>query len=203
MDNVVTIYHGGSVNKDEFGFVSFVGMHTVTVIFDDRPLFSELSGRARDELHCNSNEDAISIKGVLHYGKPGQCFRRLIPIASEDVWEKYVKTVMKTEFQCLDLVVRKLSIDHIPHAYSPPREFSPEQGNPVPCDPPLPNHEVDVKDVVEVPDTQSATNGVGICPDVGAKCQTENVVMTPHGIPLIQNHPSKCRSNNFSVLIHP
>jgi hypothetical protein len=44
MDNVVTLYHGGSVEEDEFGNVSFVGMQRVPVIFDDRPLFSELFG---------------------------------------------------------------------------------------------------------------------------------------------------------------
>ena len=65
MDNVVTLYHGGSVEEDEFGNVSFVGMQRVPVIFDDRPLFSELFGRARDELKCNSNEDAILVEGVL------------------------------------------------------------------------------------------------------------------------------------------
>jgi len=42
----------------EFGNVSFDGMQRVPVIFDDQPLFSELFGRARDELKCNSNEDA-------------------------------------------------------------------------------------------------------------------------------------------------
>jgi hypothetical protein len=50
--------------KDEFGNISFDGMHKVPLIFDDRPLFSEVFGRARDELHCNSNEDAIlSLRG--------------------------------------------------------------------------------------------------------------------------------------------
>jgi len=48
MDNVVTLYHGESVEEDEFGNVSFVGMQRVLVIFDDRSLFCELFGRARD-----------------------------------------------------------------------------------------------------------------------------------------------------------
>jgi hypothetical protein len=71
MDNVVIMFHGGSVEEDEFGIVSFDGMHRVPLIFDDRPLFSEVFGRARDELQCNSNEDAISVEGVLYYGKLG------------------------------------------------------------------------------------------------------------------------------------
>jgi hypothetical protein len=129
MDNVVTMYHGGSVKKDEFGNVSFVGMHRVPLIFDDRPLSSELFGRARDELHCNLNEAAILIEGVLHYGKLGRIFRQLLPIACEGDWEKYVKTVVKNEFQCLDLLVRKLLIDPTPHVHSPPNEHSPRMGS--------------------------------------------------------------------------
>jgi hypothetical protein len=48
----------------------------VPLIFDDRLSFSELLGRARDELHWNSNEDAISVQGLLHYGKSDQTFGR-------------------------------------------------------------------------------------------------------------------------------
>jgi hypothetical protein len=107
------------VEEDQFGNVSFVGMQRVLVIFGDRPLFSELMGSARDELKCNSNEDAILVEGVLHHDRSGTIFKRLVPIASEAQWDKYVKTVMKNEFQCLDFVVRKLSNDPTPHGYSP------------------------------------------------------------------------------------
>jgi len=197
MDNVVTVHHGGSVEEDEFGNISFVGMHRVSLIFNDRPLFSELFRRARDELHCNSNEDTISVEGVLHYGygKSGRIFRRLLPIACQGDWEKYVKTVMKNEFQCLDLLVRKLSTDRIPHVYSPPnghsphRGFSPAHENLAPYDPSLRNREGNMEDVVIVPDAQSASNEVGICPDVGAECRTDDVITTPKEIPLTQNHP--------------
>ena len=104
---------------------------------------------------------------------------------------------MKNEFQCLDLVVRKLSNDPTPHGYSspngnsPPRGFSPEPENPAPSDPPLPNHEVDVEDVVLVPDAQSALNEVGVCPDVRAEYWSDDGVATPREISLTQNHPSK------------
>ena len=107
------------MEEDEFGNVSFVGMQRVSVMFDDRSLFFELFGSARDELQCNSNDDAISVEGVLHYGKSGCIFRRSVLILSESQWDKYVKTVMKNEFQCLDLVVRKLSNNLTPHGYSP------------------------------------------------------------------------------------
>ena len=69
---------------------------------------------------------------------------------------------MKNEFQCLDLVVRKLSNDPIPHGYSPPNVHSPLHGlsptpeNLAPSEPLLPNREVDVEDALVVPDAQSA-----------------------------------------------
>lgn len=33
-----------------------------------------------------------------------------------------------------------------------------------------------MEDVVIVPDAQSASNEVGICPDVGAECRTDDVL---------------------------
>ena len=86
------------MEEDEFANVSFVGMQRVPVIFDDRPLICELFGTARDELKCNSNEDVILVEGVLHHGRSGTIFRRLVLIASETQWDKYVKTIMKNEF---------------------------------------------------------------------------------------------------------
>jgi hypothetical protein len=71
--------------QDEFGNVSFDGMHRVPLLFDDQPLFSEVFGRAHDELQYNSNEDAISVEEVLHYGKSGQIFRWLVKIVMKNV----------------------------------------------------------------------------------------------------------------------
>jgi hypothetical protein len=59
------------MEEDVFSNASFVGMQMVPHMFDDRSLFSELFGRARDEVHCNSIEDDISLEGVVHYGKSG------------------------------------------------------------------------------------------------------------------------------------
>ena len=64
---------------------------------------------------------------------------------------------MKNEFQCLDLVVCKLSKEPAP-VYSPPNcqpplgGFLPESDNTTPSALPLPTHEVGVEDVVVVPD---------------------------------------------------
>ena len=69
------------MEEDEFGNIRFVGMQRMLVIFDDRPLFCELFGRAHDELKCNLNEDTILVEGILHHGRPGTILRRLVPIA--------------------------------------------------------------------------------------------------------------------------
>ena len=90
-----------------------------------------------------------------------------------------------------------MSNDPTPHGYSPPNGHSPphgfslEPGNLAPSDPPLPNREIDVEDVVLVPDAQSIPNEVGVCPDVRAEYRFNDGVATPQEIPLTQNHPSK------------
>jgi hypothetical protein len=83
MDNVGTLYHGGNVEEDVYGNVSFDGMKKVAMIFDDKPLLSEIFARACDELHCNSNDLGISVEWLLHYGKSGNIFQQLISIGSQ------------------------------------------------------------------------------------------------------------------------
>jgi hypothetical protein len=159
MDKLVTIFHGGSVEEDVYGNVSFDRIKKVTVIFEERLSFSEIFARACDEFHCNSNDPGISVEGLVHHGGSGIIFRRLISIGSEDDWVKYVKIVMKNEFQCLDLVVRKLSIDPVRHVCSPLVGLPPELPNASPSEAPLPNHP---EEVLVVADVQSATNEVEI-----------------------------------------
>ena len=116
-------------------------------------------------------------------------------------WDKYVKTVMKSEFQCLDLVVRKLSKEAAPLVYSPPNcqpplgGFSPEQDNPAPSAPPFPSHEVGVEDVVVVSDAQSSLNEVGICVGSVGAGSLET--------PMTQSIPCKWRSYTFHFIIIP
>jgi hypothetical protein len=42
MDTLVTLYHGGSVEEDVYGNVSFDGMEKVMVMFDERPSFGQI-----------------------------------------------------------------------------------------------------------------------------------------------------------------
>jgi hypothetical protein len=42
MDTLVTLYHGGSVEIDAYGNVSFDGMKIVTMLFDERPSFDNI-----------------------------------------------------------------------------------------------------------------------------------------------------------------
>ena len=55
------------------------------VLFNDRPSFSEMVARAREELHClGDNDDGIAVEGVLHIGSPPNILRRMIPIGCAD-----------------------------------------------------------------------------------------------------------------------
>ena len=77
MDNLVTIYHGGTVECDRYGYVEFVDMQSMPVLFNDRPSFSEMVARAREKLHClgDDDDDGITVEGVLHLGSPPNILR--------------------------------------------------------------------------------------------------------------------------------
>ena len=82
MDNLVSIYHGGTVERDRYGYVEFVEMQSVPVLFNENPSFSELVVRAQEELHCHgvNDDDGIAVEGVLHLGSPPNILRKMIPI---------------------------------------------------------------------------------------------------------------------------
>ena len=114
----MTIYHGGTVECDRYGYVEFVDMQSVPVLFNDRPSFSVMVARSREELHClGDDDDGIVVEGVLHLGSPPNILRRMIPIGCADQWENYVRSVMKSQLQCLDVVVHRVLVDPIPHGF--------------------------------------------------------------------------------------
>ena len=92
----MTIYHGGTVESDRYGYVEFVDMESVPVLFNDRPSISEMVARDRKELHC-LGDDGIAVDGVLHLGSPLNIFRRMISIGCADQWENYVRSAMKSQ----------------------------------------------------------------------------------------------------------
>jgi len=156
------------VKLEWYSNVDFIGMQMVPLIFDSRLTFSELTASVREELGWNSHEEAVPFEGVLQNGKMGQVYyRRLLTIASEIQWEKFVKTVKNNEIPGLDVVVRKLRTDPRPLVCSPPRnwslpcrEVSPAQDIPAPNDPPpIGDHATHMQDTVVVPDAESAPNG--------------------------------------------
>jgi len=83
MDNLVNIYHGGTVERDRYGYIEFIDMQSVPVLFNEKLSFSELVARARDELHCH-DDDGIAVEGVLHLGSPPNILRKMIPIGCVD-----------------------------------------------------------------------------------------------------------------------
>jgi hypothetical protein len=120
MDNLVSIYHGGSVERDRFGYVEFFEMQSVPTLFNEKPSFSELVARAREEQHYHGDDDdGIAVEGVLHLGSVPNILRNMIPIGCADQWENNVRSAMKSQLQSLDVVVRWVVLDRIPHGFSP------------------------------------------------------------------------------------
>ena len=56
----MTIYHGGTVESDRYGYVEFLDMQSVPVLFNDRPSFSDMVARDREELHCLGDDGHCS-----------------------------------------------------------------------------------------------------------------------------------------------
>jgi hypothetical protein len=86
MNNLVSIYHGGTVERDRYRYVEFVEMQCVPVLFNEKPSFSELVARAREELYCHGDDDddGIAVEGVLHLGSPPNILRKMISIECAD-----------------------------------------------------------------------------------------------------------------------
>jgi hypothetical protein len=189
MDTLVTLYHGGSVEEDVYGNVSFYGMKKVIVMFDERPSFGQIFARACEEISCNLNDPRISIQSLLSHVTSEIVVRHLISIASEDDWVKYVRIVKMIVPPCLDVVVRNLSFSHS----AAPVGLSPQMPNASRSEAPLTELP---EEVVVVPDAQSAPNEFKISRPVRGVCGASNPVVPPQEIPLthdpIQDHPSKC-----------
>ena len=94
----MTIYHGGTVESDLYGYVEFVDMQSVPVLFNEKPSFSKMVARAWEELHClGDDDDGIAVEGVLHLGSPPNILRRMIQIGCADQWENYMRSAMKSQ----------------------------------------------------------------------------------------------------------
>jgi hypothetical protein len=172
------------LERDRYGYVEFVDMQSVPVLFDEKPSFSELVARAWKEVHCHEDDD-IAVEDVLHLGSPPNLLRKMIPIRSADQWEKYVRFAMKRQLQSLDVVVRRVLVDPIPHGF-----FPAPMAQQAYFDPPAFAMEAEVASTV--PDAQSARNEVRVAMAVVDASGSHDVVAEPpQEIPLTQNHPSK------------
>ncbi|RCV08090.1 hypothetical protein SETIT_1G298600v2 [Setaria italica] len=181
MENVVSIYHGGTMERDEYGCVKFVAMQCEVVIFDEKPSFSELLARAREELHCHE-DDEITVESILHLGSPLNIQRKMVPIRCAGQWEKYVRTVMNGHSPSVEVVVRRVGVD--PN----PRRFSRPMGQRAHFDPPVPEPVMDVDVAPTIPDAESAPNEV-----VGHGCRiVDDVADSPNEFLFTQNDSSKC-----------
>ena len=70
------------MERDRYGYVAFVDMESVPVLFDETPPFSELVARARDELHV-PRDDGITVEAILHLGSLPNMLKKVIPIGSQ------------------------------------------------------------------------------------------------------------------------
>ena len=87
------------MERDNYGYVEFVEIQNVPVLFIEKPSFNELVVRARKELHCHgADDDVIVVEGVLHLGSPASILRKMISIGCADQWENYVRSAMKCQF---------------------------------------------------------------------------------------------------------
>ena len=72
----MTIYHEGTVEYDRYGYIEFVDMQSMPVLFNDMPSFSEMVARAWEEMHClGDDDDGIAVEAVLHLGSPPNILR--------------------------------------------------------------------------------------------------------------------------------
>jgi hypothetical protein len=147
-------------------------MKNVTMVFDERPSFANIFGRACEEISCNINDPRISIQGLLSHITSETVVRRLISISSEDDWVRYVRIVKTIVPPCLDVVVRKLSVSHC----DAPFGLSPQMPNASRIEAPLPELP---EEVVVVPDAQSGPNEYEIYRPLHGVCGASNPVVPP------------------------
>ena len=141
-------------------------------MFDERPSFGQIFARACEEISCNLNDPRISIQGLLSHITYGTVVRRLISIASEDDWVRYVRIVKTMLPPCLDVVVQPLSVTH----RDAPVGLSPQMPNASCIEAPL--RELP-EEVVVVPDAQSGPNEFEISRPVRDVCGASNLVVPP------------------------
>jgi hypothetical protein len=165
------------VEEDVYGNVSFYGMKKVTVMFDERPSFGQIFTRVCEDISCNLNDPRISIQGLLSHVTSETVVRRLISIASEDDWVKYVRIVKTIVPPSLDVVVRKLSFSHC----DAPVGLSPQMPNASCSEAPLPELP---EEVVVVPDAQSTPDEFEISRPIRGVCGASNPVVPPTGGPI-------------------
>ena len=67
------------MEQDRYGNAEFVDMQRVSVIFDDRPSFSEVVAKAKEKI-CWHDTDDIVVDGVLNVGPLPNMQRLIIPI---------------------------------------------------------------------------------------------------------------------------
>ena len=157
---------------DAYGNVTYDGMKIVAMLFDERPSFDKIFARACEEISCDINDPRISIQGLLSHITSVIVVRRLISIASEDDWVRYVRIVKTMLPPCLDVVVQKLSVSHRDALFG----LTPQMPNASRIEAPL----VELpEEVVVAPDAQSGPHEYGISRPLPGVCGASNPMVPP------------------------
>jgi hypothetical protein len=184
MNNFLVIYHGGIMEQDRYGNAEFVDIQCLTVIFDDRPSFSEVVATAKEKIGWH-DVDNIDVDGVLNVGPPPNVQRLIIPIKCQREWDNYVKSAMKTQKQVMEVVVHRLLVA------SRPRDENYYRGAEV---------------MPTVPDAQSAPNMIPLS-DPTNDCGTHDLYLdstddiplagTPYSLFAADHHFQECPLCSF------
>jgi hypothetical protein len=155
-----------------FIFVNFSFALFTPPLGDYQPSFDKIFARACEEISCDINDPRISIQGLLSHITYGTVVRRMISIASEDDWVRYVRIVKTMLLPCLDVVVQPLSITH----RDAPVGLTPQIPNASRIEAPLVEL---LEEVVVVPDAQSGPHEYEISRPLPGVCGASNPVVPP------------------------
>jgi hypothetical protein len=73
------------MERDHCGYAEFIDTQSMLVLFIDRPSFSELVAKVREELGCHG-DDVIAVKGIINLGRPPNVVRGAIYTLEPATW---------------------------------------------------------------------------------------------------------------------
>ncbi|KAJ1265362.1 hypothetical protein BS78_08G071000 [Paspalum vaginatum] len=108
MDKLVTVFYGGTIQKNGNGGIDLERMQDVSLLFGVRPSFVRLMDTLKERLGWMEEAVNVKLQGVIDVGSSkGPRIKRLVPIGRQAEWDNYVSIVMDSEVRALDVFVQK------------------------------------------------------------------------------------------------